>query len=109
LLHCNVDFFAKYGIFILSVVPKMQLSNVHIGLPSPESCYECCLVKGMYHYYHYGCDGQNDTVGSLVNYFSNCVRDMLLFAETAAILFPLPLGLGVWVSHLTNYVFLGKQ
>ena len=37
------------------------MSNVHIGLPLPDSCSECYLVKGMYQYYHYCCDGQNDT------------------------------------------------
>ena len=50
----------------------MQLSDVHIGLPTPDSCSECHLVKGMYQYYHYGCDGQNDMVGFLVKDFSSC-------------------------------------
>ena len=40
----------------------MQLSDVHSGLTLPESCSQCDLVKGKYHYYHYGCDGQNDAV-----------------------------------------------
>ena len=40
----------------------MQLSDVHTGLTLPESCSQCDLVKGKYHYYHYGCDGQNDAV-----------------------------------------------
>ncbi|XP_064595334.1 ufm1-specific protease 1-like [Liolophura sinensis] len=38
--------------------PQYLLSNVHEGLPSPGDVVT--LVKGSYHYYHYGCDGFDD-------------------------------------------------
>ena len=36
--------------------------NIHEGLKPPANCREdeCIFVKGIYHYYHYICDGQKD-------------------------------------------------
>lgn len=40
---------------------RTQAKNIHIGLPLPHTdCKKCSFVNGVYFYFHYGCDGQDD-------------------------------------------------
>ena len=48
----------------------MQLAkNLHEGLQPPEAFYPetLALIKGDYMYYHFGCDGIDDRVRSVVD------------------------------------------
>ena len=42
--------------------------NIHAGIDVPAGCGDgqCYFVHGDYHYYHYGCDGQDDRVSRSV-------------------------------------------
>lgn len=40
------------------------LTDIHKALSLPDGCFQYSIVKGSYEYFHYGCDGHNDMVGS---------------------------------------------
>uniref|UniRef100_A0A182WKB5 Uncharacterized protein n=1 Tax=Anopheles minimus TaxID=112268 RepID=A0A182WKB5_9DIPT len=43
---------------------KSLLLNVHSNLEPPKPDGNTFLMRGNYHYYHYGCDGFQDMVAS---------------------------------------------
>ena len=49
------------------------LQNVHKNIKLPTAYGVTTMFRGLYHYYHYGCDGFNDKVRPDTNIVKFCI------------------------------------